>query len=379
MPVEWVNVVHRTQTSHHPAPYDPEPCRRGTLNYYGSMIYGRISFAVLADRQFKSGPEGKVPATGPPRGDHVKDPAFDPRSVDMHGLTLLGDRQETFIREWVADWRGADMKAVISQSVFTAMATTHGGNREVLMADYDSNGWAQSPRDRALRELRKAFVVHLAGDQHLPAVVHYGIDTHRDGPVAFAGPTVKGCPRWWEPAATGRNRTTGNTELTGDFVDHFGSPLTVLAVCNGPLIPSTDILAAGEAKTGGLGIVRFHKRNRTVTFECWPYFADVTRPGTQMPTWPVTVRQIDTYVRPVFAHLPELQISGISDPVVLVYEEATGELVYGLRLRQPRFQPHVFAAGSCRVVVGEPGTERLKTLAGLTAAVGGAAVVEVVL
>jgi alkaline phosphatase D len=58
MPPEWVNVVHRTQTSHHPDPYDPAPGRRGSIQYYGPLTYGRVSFAVLADRQYKSGPEG---------------------------------------------------------------------------------------------------------------------------------------------------------------------------------------------------------------------------------------------------------------------------------------------------------------------------------
>jgi hypothetical protein len=33
------------------------------------------------------------------------------------------------------------MKAAISQTVFTAMATTHGGSQQVLMADYDASGW----------------------------------------------------------------------------------------------------------------------------------------------------------------------------------------------------------------------------------------------
>ncbi len=372
MAVEWVNVVHRTQTSHHPDPYDPQPARRGTLNYYGPLTYGRVSFAILADRQFKSGPEGKVPATDTERGDHVKDPHFDPRSADVPDVDLLGSKQEQFLREWVADWRGAEMKAVISQTVFTAMATTHGGNQMVLRADYDANGWAQSPRHRALRELRKAFAFHIAGDQHLPAVVHYGIDAHRDGPVAFAGPAVNvGYPRWWEPEKTGRNQVTGTRGLTGDFIDHFGNPLTVLAVKNGPARPPAQpVLENVNAKTSGLGLVRLNKAKRTLTVECWPYSADVTRPGTQMPGWPVTVSQLDNYGRRPVAHLPALQVTGVKQPVVLVHEERTGELVYGLRIAGNGFRPHVFAPGRYTVKVGEPETDRMKTLAGLEAVAG---------
>jgi hypothetical protein len=368
MPAAWVNVVHRTQTSHHPDPFDPAPAKRGTLNYYGPLTYGRVSFAILADRQFKPGPEGKVPPTGD-RGDHVKDPNFDPKTADLPGLDLLGSKQEEFLRAWVRDWRGADLKAVLSQTVFTAMGTTHGNNHEILMADYDANGWPQAARRRALREIRKAFAVHIAGDQHLPAVVQYGLDTFRDGPVAFAGPAVNvGYPRWWEPAKTGRNKTTANPNLTGDFLDHFGSPLTVLAVHNGPYDPPKPVLESVNAKTSGLGLVRFNKAKRTITFECWPYSADVGRPGTQMPTWPVTVHQLDNYNRPPSAHLAELQVAGLRNPVVQVFEEKSGELVYALRLNGQRFRPPVFAAGSYTVIVGEPGTPQVKTLTGLAAA-----------
>ncbi len=104
MPPEWVNVVHRTQTSHHPDPFDPAPCKRGISVYFGPLVYGGVSFAIIADRQFKSGPEGKVPPTGD-RGDHVVDPKFDPRTADLPGLELLGERQMAFLRDWAGDWR----------------------------------------------------------------------------------------------------------------------------------------------------------------------------------------------------------------------------------------------------------------------------------
>ena len=378
MPAAWVNVVHRTQTAHHPDPYDPAPSKRGTINYYGPMTYGKVSFAILADRQFKSGPEGKVPPTNSGRGDHVKDPAFEPAVSDRPGLELLGTKQEQFVREWISDWRGAEMKAVISQTIFSAMATTHGGNQMVLMADYDSNAWAQSPRNRVLRDLRKAFATHIAGDQHLPAVIRYGIDTHGDGPVAFAGPAVNvGYPRWWEPAKTGRGRRTGNNGLLGDFHDHFGHPMTVLAVKNGPANPPSPLLESVNAKTSGLGLVRFDKARRTITFECWPYSADVTRPGSQMETWPVTVGQLENYSRKAVAHLPELRFAGVGQPLVEVIEEKSGELVYLLRPKGGSFRPHVFAPGKYTVRVSEPESGRTRSLKGLEASAGSAPALEV--
>ncbi len=367
LPAAWVNVVHRTQTAHHPDPYDPRPSKRDTINYYGPLTYGRVSFAVLADRQFKSAPEGKVPPTGD-RGDHVINPAFDPKTADLPGLDLLGGKQEQFLRDWVLDWRGADMKAAISQTIFTAMATTHGGNHEILMADYDASGWPQAARRNALRELRKAFAVHIAGDQHLPAVVHYGLDAHRDGPVAFAGPAVNvGYPRWWEPTKTGRNKTTGNAALTGDFLDHFGNPLTVIAVKNGPKEPPRPVLESVNAKTSGLGLVRFKKSARTITFECWAYSADVTKPGTQMETWPVTVSQFDNYARKPAAYLPTLNFKGVKDPVVQIFEEKTGELLYAYRLRGNKTRPFVFALGRYTVKAGDPDLNKWTTVSGIDA------------
>ena len=291
MAPEWVNVVYRTQTAHHPDPYEATPARRGTIQYYGSMTYGRVSFAILADRQYKSGPEGKVPPTGTKRGDHVMDPNFDPKTADVPGLELLGAKQEQFLRQWATDWRGADMKAVISQTIFTALPTTHGNERMILRADYDTNAWPQTPRNRALREIRKASAFHIAGDQHIPALVQYGIDGHRDGPVAFAGPAMNvGYPRWFEPSAARWTQPKNDTDLTGDFTDSFGHPLTVLAVKNGAVRPRQgDVRQLLDDKASGLGVVRFDKKNRRITIECWPYLADVTAKGTQMPGWPVTI------------------------------------------------------------------------------------------
>lgn len=367
LPAEWVNVVHRTQTSHHPDPYDPAPGKRGTTNYYGPMTYGRVSFAILADRQYKSGPEGKIPPTGG-RGDHVTDLNYDPKRSDVPGAELLGAKQEQFLREWVADWRGADLKAVISQTIFTAMATTHGNPDGVLRADHDTNAWPQTARNRALQIIRKAFAFHIAGDQHLPAVVHYGIETHRDAGVAFAGPAVNvGYPRWWEPAKTARHRKTGNTGLTGDFLDHFDHPLTVLAVKNMPNPLPRPILEQVNAKTSGLGLVRLDKAKQTVTIECWPYSADVTKRGTQMEGWPVTVSLLDNYARKSAAHLPELRASGVKNPVVHVINEATGELEYALRVAGQTFRPHVFAPGKYTVKISDPDAGKAKELKGLEA------------
>ncbi len=290
MPAPWVNVVHRTQTSHHPDPHDPSPVKQGIAQYFGRMIYAGVDFAILADRMYKSAPEGHVPPTGG-RADHVTDPKFDPRTADLPGLELLGPGQEEFLAEWADDWKDVVLKAVVSQTIFTAMATTHGGSRDVLRADYDTNGWPQTARNRAVALLRKAKAFHIAGDQHLPALVQYGIDQPRDAVYAFAGPAVNvGYPRWWEPQEPGQNRAAGAAENLGDFRDHFGNWMTVVAVANGAIKPRAAILEQMADKASGLGIVRFDKQARKITIECWSYLVDPTAPGAkQFAGWPVTV------------------------------------------------------------------------------------------
>jgi phosphodiesterase/alkaline phosphatase D-like protein len=379
MPAAWVNVVHKTQTSHHPDPWDPTPGKQGITVYSGPLVYGGVSFAILADRQFKSAPEGKVPPTGG-RGDHVTDPNFDPKMADVPGLQLLGSGQMKHLREWVRDWRGAEMKAVISQTIFTAMATTHGGPGQRLVADYDTNGWPQSERNAALREIRRAFAVHIAGDQHLPAAVHYGIDEQRDAGIAFAGPAVNtGYPRWFEPLKPGENRAPGAPEITGEFRDSFGHPLTVLAVVNGSKQPRQPVLEKLHDKASGLGLVRFDKKNRKITIECWPLLADPLQPGTQFPGWPVTFDMLTNYGRKIAAHLPRIMVRGADKPVLEVIDEKTGELVYGLRLASNSWQPHVFALGSYTVRLSVPESGKTKELRGLEAKMNNNSLVELIL
>ena len=63
------------------------------------LILGGIDFAILEDRKFKSGPAGKIPQQGP-RPDHIRNPNYDPKSIDVDGLVLLGDRQLSFLDTW---------------------------------------------------------------------------------------------------------------------------------------------------------------------------------------------------------------------------------------------------------------------------------------
>ena len=360
MSAEWVNAVQRTQTSHHPDPFDPTPILQGITVYYGDMLYGRISFAVIEDRKFKSGPGGKV-NTWPGRPDHVKDPNFDPKSVDKPGLVLLGDRQLRFLRHWAADWKGADLKLAVSQTIFCNLANYHGPRKTFLVADLDSNGWPQTGRNKALAELRKGFALHYAGDQHLPSIVHHGIDTWRDACFSFCVPSIAaGYPRSWRPDQEGRpvrNRPAPGLPNTGDYLDGLGNHVTVYAIGNPAAKNRPGRINTLHDKASGFALVRLNKPKGTYTLECYRLQIDAQhlRPEDQFPGWPRTVHYLENYGREAAAWLPEIHVQGVTNPVVQVRQEPGNEIVYTLRIRGTSFRPKVFDADATyTVIVSEP-------------------------
>ena len=220
-------MVQRQQTWHLPDPIDPRKAKRGLEVYFTRLRVGGIDFAILEDRKFKSGPDGKIPKMGP-RPDHINDPAYDRKAVDLNGLVLLGDRQLKFLSEWSQDWQGAVMKAALSQTAFCGAVHLHGNPDNRLLADLDSNAWPQTGRRKALQELRKAWAPHLCGDQHLAVVVQHGIESHRDGPFSFTSPAIVNTiyGRWWKPEDEKPGpRPIPNSPLpwTGDFEDGLGN------------------------------------------------------------------------------------------------------------------------------------------------------------
>jgi hypothetical protein len=363
-PVEYVQEVERAQTSHLPDPYDPTPVQRGIGVYYTDLNWGGISFAILEDRKFKTGPEGVVPKLGP-RPDHVTEPDYDPQALDVPGAVLLGERQLKFLRQWATDWRDAEMKAVLSQTIFCGGAHLHGSRNNRLLADLDSNGWPQTGRNAALAEIRKAFALHIAGDQHLGSIFHHGIDQWGDAMYSFCVPSIANLYlRWWAPLQPGQNRPPGMPEYTGQFLDGFANKMTVWAVANPSPEENHDKLTTRAA---GFGVVRFHKPDRTMTIECWPRNVDITAADTQQyPGWPKTIHQLDNYGRKAVAYLPTLKIRGMENAVVQVVDESHGDIVYTLRIKGTEFRPKVFARGTYTVRVGEQ-PDRMKELTGIRA------------
>ena len=65
----YVQEVERAQTSHFPDPVDPQKIGQGIGVYFTNLNWGKIDFAILEDRTFKTGPAGRVPLrSGGPGG-----------------------------------------------------------------------------------------------------------------------------------------------------------------------------------------------------------------------------------------------------------------------------------------------------------------------
>jgi len=294
-PVKMVNVVHKTNTAHHPDIYDPTAIEQGMSVYYGDMVYGGVGFAILGDRQFKSGPE-HVTVDGP-RADHVVGQDFDTATLDKPGLVLLGERQEKFLEAWGDDWRGHTMKVLLSQTLFANAATHHGQADGYLKADLDSGGWPQTPRNRAVSILRKSMALHINGDQHLTTLVQYGVDRQRDSNWSFCTPAIAvGYPRWWRPDELGmphENRPAHGLPETGEYLDGLGNKNYVFAVGNPEVGTAPHRYDRAHQKASGFGLVTIDLEAKTYLCEAFKFLVDATdgKPGNQFPGWPLTIHQ----------------------------------------------------------------------------------------
>jgi alkaline phosphatase D len=270
----WVNMVQRTQCGHNPDAYDPTPVDQGITVYYCAFRYGGVSFAVLEDRKFKTAP-------------------IQGADLDVHEPELLGARQEKFLQDWAKDNRAvagkAEAKVCLTQTAFACVQTSAEGKP---LLDWDANAHPKQKRDIAVRALRDAGAVILAGDQHLATVVNMGIDTHSDGPVQFTGPAGASLwARWWAPVAP---------PAQGDWVDAFGNKLRVLAVSN----PSITLAEYRKHRQGrgqgiedprlrpdGYGIVHVDKHAREFVIECWPSGTNPRNDAAKpFAGWPVRVK-----------------------------------------------------------------------------------------
>ena len=298
---KWVKMVEHTQMGHHPDPYDPSPIENGIGAYYTSLDVGGVSFALINDRKFKSAPGDVIDAMEPlferrgernlPLLDVIDEEDFDTNTLDRDDLTLLGSRQLDFLRKWGSD--GRKLRAVLSQSPYCQP-------HQLMVADFDSNGWPQSGRRRALEVIREANAVMIHGDLHFASLIQQGIDDWEDAGWSFTLPAlITGTRRYWQPKVEGMNTLPGMPDYTGRYLDGWNNKMTVWAAAN-PYSFLIEDDYQGDAKATldflrdkgmGYGIVRFNKADESVTFESWPVYGEFRGRDAheQHPGFPRTV------------------------------------------------------------------------------------------
>jgi alkaline phosphatase D len=366
-PAEWVNIVQRTQTSHLPDPFDPTPVEQGIGVYYTDLVCGGVSFAILEDRKWKSAPKSTIPSAKIVNG-WAQNPDYKaPKDGDVPGAQLLGPRQIAFLKHWATDWSGGVwMKAAVSQTIFANVATLPAPantdavtnklpllppgeypDGEVKVADHDSNGWPQTPRNDALRQIRRALAVHIAGDQHLASTIHYGVDDWDDAGFAICVPAVSNLfPRRWYPPEAGKNQKPGAPRNSGEYLDGFGNKITVHAVFNPSAIDVEPAIVNRRAV--GYGIIEFDRATQNVTLTNWPRWVDASSIGAlPCPGWPIVVRQADN-------GLPKSKwvLGSIRTPEKgALLQVAADEILYTYRMVEDSFTPPVPGSGKYTVTI----------------------------
>ena len=360
-PAQYIKEVEFAQTSCLPDPYDPTPIEQGIGVHYTSLNIGGIDFAIIEDRKFKSGPLEIFPELkNQKRPDLPKN--VKPENLDSKNAVLWGKRQLKFIDAWAKDWKNCTMKCILSPTI---LCQGHSGP-----LDLDTNGWPQNKRNEALRAIRKAFAFTIAGDQHLSTFIHYGVDQFGDSGYSFCVPSiVNHFPREWKPKWKPIRHTSDTCPDSGDYFDRFGNRITMLAHST----PGSFKIPYNKnnewyLQSTGYGLVRFNKEKRTITSECWPRGADISKQNArQYPGWPITIKQEDNYARKATGYLPMLKINGLTNAVVAVFNEDDSETIYTIRINGNSYRPKVFKPGSYTVKISG-GSGKKRILNGLTPA-----------
>ncbi len=355
-PPDFVNMVHRTQTGYLPKSTDRKPIEQGISVYHTNLNYRGVSFAVLADRMWKSAPKQLFPDAEIENG-WPQNISWNPKTEAFHpSAELLGKRQENFLSDWSADWaEGVVFKTVISQSPFCNMATLPADiwhdkyvpglpryrkgeypDDDRPVADFDSNAWPQNKRDDALRIMRKSFALHLTGDQHLGSTGQYGIDEYGDAGFWLATPAVANLwPRRWFPAERSSTNTTGK-RYSGDYEDGFGNKITVKGIANPHDIDREPSFIYDKAP--GYSIITYEMEANEIELTVWPRWEG--KSGQPFDDWPVRIHKLDNYGKKITGYIGQYELN--KESVVQVINDDTDEIIYTVRPNTNFFIPKVF-------------------------------------
>ncbi len=374
MAPRWVNMVQRLQTSHLPDPFEPTPVLQGITVYYTDLQWGGVSFAILEDRKWKSAPKPLLPAAKIVNGFPLNRSWNSEAQGDDPDAELLGERQIDFLESWAADWSGGTwMKFAVSQTPFGCIHTEPAGvytddhdpeekippagvylEGDHLVADYDSNAWPQHGRNAGIEKFRKAFAMHLSGDQHLGTTSHYGVEEFRDSVYSVCTPAISNIwPRRWFPPHPGANALPG-TRNTGDYLDAFGNKLSIFAIANPARYPGPG-LDGLRFRATGYTILTCNRATRRITVTQWPRWVDPAAADAKpYAGWPIVVDQLDNGLWGAKWELASIATPEFPDPVVQVRDDESGDIVYTVRISGKSFTPRVRKPGKYTVIAFDP-------------------------
>jgi len=89
------------------------------------------------------------------------------------------------------------------------------------------------------------------------------------------------------------------------------------------------------------------------------------RPEDSFPGWPVTVNQFDNAGINRTGDKITIQSNGVLNPALLVYDAKTEELLLSVRMKGDKFSGIVDGSGRYNLKIGNPETERWKTISEL--------------
>ncbi len=290
---DFANMVLSSQTSHLPFPKDPV-LENGLINYYTDYKYGKLNFAILEDKKFKSPPsENNFEIYN---GFGISD-SLKPEDFDQSTFKLLGDKQLSFLSAWSDSLKGKkEPKIILTQSAYVSLTTVpsdysptknnpakRDSSAQELSADMDTNGWPKAGRDRALNCLNQNNILIISGDQHLGAVVEV-YDSIKKPYTFFSVPAIANTwPRMWWP-----HDSNNKKHPLGEYEDAFGNQLNVKAVAN-PVI-NAPYPSEFNYKSPGFGIIDFNKKGTKAKLKAYPLYFDSKKKPIQFNGWPLNIK-----------------------------------------------------------------------------------------
>ena len=319
-PASFINMVQKSQTGHLPVPYDPAPNRWGIPAFYTNLQYGGLDLAIVETNKFREKDSNQTPK---------------PQKATTGRTGALGQRQLYFLKDWTHSWKGAHIKAVISQSSITDQKILPASSGKGFASEGKTPAMSAQENQpdpewkEALEIIRMAHALMITSGQSAAYAIHQGIHQKGDAGFEFGIP----------PFSCYINQTFTDTLHLSDTTAHN---------------PET-----------GYGIITFDISHQKIELSAWAGSTDPEE-GKPYPEWPVSLGVEDNYLQHPVGFLPEIITRGLNHkPVYKLYRDNDPELIYAKRAKDSLFRPAVYDQSVYTLVLGSPEENKMDTLRNL--------------